>query len=141
MILKSESGMTLIEVLASVVIIGIVFVTFFYFFVQDHLHTSINGEKLTATQLAQGELSKVLHSDINDQSLYGQCDPNIPDGTDNIIACYDTSNKLNNHAYHTYVYIQKQDSVDSLGLYFVVAKTYYHGNSFVELYNYTSKSQ
>jgi prepilin-type N-terminal cleavage/methylation domain-containing protein len=53
---KAESGFTLVEVLASIVILGIILTTFFGFFSQSLLFSSKNEEDLQAINLARKTL-------------------------------------------------------------------------------------
>jgi prepilin-type N-terminal cleavage/methylation domain-containing protein len=53
---KAESGFTLLEVLASIVILGIILTTFFSFFSQSLLFSAKNEEDLQAINLARKTL-------------------------------------------------------------------------------------
>ncbi len=129
--LKSEKGMTLIEILASVIIITVVLTTFFSFFIQNHIHTALNGEKYTATQLAEQKLSNVLQLP-EDNMLSHHC-PAPPDLAPQHIACNDFNDTIGNRSYHTYVFVQEKDKT---GLYMVISRSYYKKDSYAELYNY-----
>lgn len=50
---KKESGLTLIEVVASIVILSIVLISFASLFLQSTKHTKYNKEKLTAVEVAE----------------------------------------------------------------------------------------
>lgn len=52
-ILHSQKGLTLIEILASIVILSIVVITFFTFFINSSGYTSISSEKFQTTNLAR----------------------------------------------------------------------------------------
>lgn len=54
-----EGGLSLVEVLATLVILGIVFITFFSFFTQSATFTKHNKEKLTAVQVAEDVVASV----------------------------------------------------------------------------------
>src|SRR4051794_9836701 len=121
--LKSEKGLTLIEILASITIITVVLTTFFSFFIQNHIHTTINGEKFTATQLAQQKLAEVLQ--IPEKNiLTHHC--SVPQGrTFPHQTCYNFTEKIGRNSYDTYVFVQKEDSS---GLYPVISRTFYRQN-------------
>lgn len=53
LILKEEKGMTLLEILASLVIFAIVFIPLFSFFTQSAIFTKHNEEKLSAIDVAE----------------------------------------------------------------------------------------
>lgn len=131
--LKSEKGMTLIEVLASIVIISVVLTTFFAFFIQSHINTAMNSDKLTASQLSEAKLSTILRSTDSDV-LHHSC--SLPTGTATVhLSCFDYTSHIGKSVYHTYVFIQAKD--DS-GLYPVISRTYYRAGNYTELYNYYS---
>ncbi|TWT08388.1 type II secretion system protein [Planococcus sp. CPCC 101016] len=56
---KNEKGLTLVEILAALVILGIVLVSFMSFFTQSAKFTTYNYEKLTAVQVAEDVISNV----------------------------------------------------------------------------------
>jgi len=57
--LQNEKGLTLVEILAAVVILAIVLVSFSNFFLQSAKHTKYNNEKLTAVQVAEEVIADV----------------------------------------------------------------------------------
>jgi len=54
-----EGGLTLVEILAALVILTIVFTAFFSFFTQSAIFTKHNKEKLTAVQVAEEVVADV----------------------------------------------------------------------------------
>ncbi|AOV07588.1 type IV pilus modification PilV family protein [Sporosarcina ureilytica] len=56
---RKESGLTLIEVLASIVILSIVLISFSSLLLQSTKHTKYNKEKLTAVQVAEEIVAEV----------------------------------------------------------------------------------
>ena len=66
---KNEKGLSLVEVLAAVVILSIVLITFMNFFVQSAKHTKFNNEKLTAVQVAEDVVAKVRENKFRDKNV------------------------------------------------------------------------
>ncbi|MBB4825863.1 prepilin-type N-terminal cleavage/methylation domain-containing protein [Sporosarcina luteola] len=66
---NKEQGMTLVEILASLVILGIVFVGFMTVFPQMTNFNEKTGSKLETMNLARSELD-----DIKDDGIPGQCE-------------------------------------------------------------------
>ncbi len=64
--MKNEKGFTLVEILASMVILFIVLISFFGFFTQSALFTRINQDSLQATNLAE-EVMAVLRGKKEDE--------------------------------------------------------------------------
>lgn len=56
---QNEEGMTLVELLAAIVLLGIVLVAFMSFFTQSAKFTAHNHETLTAVQVAEGVVADV----------------------------------------------------------------------------------
>lgn len=59
--LKGERGVTLLEVLASIVILSIIVVTFLTFFIQSARTTNRSEEVLDRTFFAQTEMEEIYH--------------------------------------------------------------------------------
>lgn len=57
--LAKEQGFSLIEILAAIVILSIVLISFVSFFAQSAKHTKYNNEKLTAVQVGEEFVAKV----------------------------------------------------------------------------------
>ncbi|UJF28159.1 prepilin-type N-terminal cleavage/methylation domain-containing protein [Planococcus sp. 107-1] len=57
--IKSEKGLTLVEVLAATVILGIVLISFMSFFAQSARFTVHNSEKLTAVEVAEDVMGEI----------------------------------------------------------------------------------
>lgn len=55
----NEKGFTLIEVVAAIVIISLVTLTFFQFFIQSNKISTYNNEKLLVVNLANAELERL----------------------------------------------------------------------------------
>lgn len=51
--LKEEHGMSLVEVVASIVLITIILLSFFSFFINSAKHTKYNEEKLSSIEIAE----------------------------------------------------------------------------------------
>ena len=88
-IIKNEKGLTLVEILAALVILGIVLVSFMSFFTQSAKFTAHNSEKLTAVQVGEEVVAdvrdlnainllkdtkgyKLISNDIEDRTTYKQ---------------------------------------------------------------------
>lgn len=69
--IQSSQGMTLVELLAAIALLGIVLVTFMTFFVQSAKFTAHNQETLTAVQVAE-EIVAELRDIENIGSLNGK---------------------------------------------------------------------
>lgn len=63
-IIQNNRGLTLVEILAALVILGIVLVTFMSFFTQSAKFTAFNNEKLTAVQVAEDVVAQVRIGDL-----------------------------------------------------------------------------
>lgn len=57
--MKNENGFTLVEVLASLVIITIILLSFSRIFIQNNDHANLNTEKLVAIHLADAYLERL----------------------------------------------------------------------------------
>ena len=60
---RCENGLTLIEVLASVVILSIVLISFSSILLQSVKHTKYNEEKLTAVDIAEEIVGKIRNGE------------------------------------------------------------------------------
>lgn len=58
-LMKNEKGLTLVEILAALVILGIVLVSVMSFFTQSAKFTTHNNEKLTNVQIAEEVVAEV----------------------------------------------------------------------------------
>ena len=83
----NEKGLSLVEVLAAVVILSIVLITFLNFFVQSAKHTKFNNEKLTAVQVAEDVIAKVRENKFKEKIVGDVV-------TDNTYEGYDVSIKI-----------------------------------------------
>jgi prepilin-type N-terminal cleavage/methylation domain-containing protein len=83
----NEKGLSLVEVLAAVVILSIVLITFLNFFVQSAKHTKFNNEKLTAVQVAEDVVAKVRENQFKAKRVGDIV-------TDNTYEGYDVSIKI-----------------------------------------------
>lgn len=63
--LQNEKGMTLVELLIAIVLLGIVLVSFMSFFTQSAKFTAHNNEKLTAVQVAEDVIAEVRQGNLN----------------------------------------------------------------------------
>lgn len=67
---KNESGLTLVEVLASIVILSLIVVTFLSFFINSARTTEISGDNLDASFIAQEYMEEIYNIVANNhQSL------------------------------------------------------------------------
>ncbi|WP_438311216.1 type IV pilus modification PilV family protein [Sporosarcina sp. FA9] len=64
-----EKGVTLVEILATLVLLSIVLIGFFSFFTQSATFTKHNKEKLTAVQIAEDVVAKIRNSEYPDTNL------------------------------------------------------------------------
>lgn len=58
-LLKSNKGVSLVEVIASVVLISLALISFYQLFINSQKTATYNNEKLAAIQLAQAELERL----------------------------------------------------------------------------------
>lgn len=63
---KKESGFTLIEVVASIVIITIILLSFSQLFIQSNKTAAYNNEKLVAINMAEAELERLKMSPFSE---------------------------------------------------------------------------
>ena len=68
--MHKEEGLTLVEILAALVILGIVLVSFMSFFTQSAKFTTFNYEKLTAVQVAEDVVANVRENSLDYKTLY-----------------------------------------------------------------------
>lgn len=61
---NNENGLTLIEILASIVILSIIVVTFLTFFINSARTTNVSADVIDASYLAQKEMEKFYHYSI-----------------------------------------------------------------------------
>lgn len=61
-VLSSEKGVTLIEILAALVILGIIVVSFLTFFIQSSRTNNISGTIIDATYVAQAQIEEVFNN-------------------------------------------------------------------------------
>jgi prepilin-type N-terminal cleavage/methylation domain-containing protein len=64
MIMRNNHGFTLVEILASIVILGLIATVFFQMFIFSQKTTTGNQEKLVAINVAQGVLERLNHSNF-----------------------------------------------------------------------------
>lgn len=62
--IRNNKGLTLVEILAALVVLGIVLVSFMSFFTQSAKFTAHNDEKLTAVQVAEEIVAEVRQGDF-----------------------------------------------------------------------------
>ncbi|OIJ18362.1 hypothetical protein BKP45_12360 [Anaerobacillus alkalidiazotrophicus] len=127
----SQGGFTLIEVLASLVILSIILVTFFSFFNQALIFSGKNEEKLVAYNLARKTLNIVEedYADLNGIELTISCESYPTNYRDDLkLALYETTcyYKENNRYYFPEITITKQsfDNFTSPVLYLIHVKIY-----------------
>jgi len=56
---KDERGLTLVEVIASIVLITIILLSFFSFFINSAKHTKFNEEKLSSIEIAENIIGDI----------------------------------------------------------------------------------
>ena len=59
MIIKNQKGVTLVELLASLILITIILLAFFSIFIQSSKHTKFNEEKLTSIEIAEDVIATI----------------------------------------------------------------------------------
>ncbi len=111
--MSNNRGFTLVEVLASIVILGILASAFFQFFVFSQKTTTGNQEKLVAINIAQGVLERVknnVYPEINVPQTYNESICNSTDETCKKRYKID----INNQAYSIKIEVggQLEDSMD-----------------------------
>lgn len=67
-LLKEERGISLMEVVASIVLITIILISFFGFFIQSSKHTKFNEEKLKSIEIAENVIAEIRKSPDNYKS-------------------------------------------------------------------------
>lgn len=70
--LQNDNGLTLVKILAAIVILAIVLVSFSSFFLQAAKHTKYNKEKLTAVQVAEEVIADVREGKYQDNDGYSK---------------------------------------------------------------------
>lgn len=63
--LKEERGISLVEVVASIVLITIILISFFSFFIQSAKHTKFNEENLTSIEIAENIIANIRSNPTN----------------------------------------------------------------------------
>lgn len=58
-IMKNQKGISLVEVIASLVLITIALLSFYQLFINTHKTATYNNDKLVAIQLSQAELERI----------------------------------------------------------------------------------
>lgn len=141
--LKNNQAFTLIEVLASITILGIVLTIFLSFFSNATLFSSKTEDKLSAINLAEKELYEVTNS------LQTYCTNNINTNT-NTYACEDPtvipsdqfrrpSIDINNKSYQSVVTpLTPSTQEKSLGLLPISVSIKKDGTSLTTFYGYVS---
>ncbi|CQR48021.1 hypothetical protein BN1058_02361 [Paraliobacillus sp. PM-2] len=59
--LKNQNGLTLVEVLVSILILSIIIVTFLTFFIQSEKNTNVSEDVLDASYVAQTQLERLYY--------------------------------------------------------------------------------
>lgn len=100
-VLQKENGFSLIEVVASIVIITIILFSFFQLFIQSNKTAAYNNEKLVLINLADGQLERIQalsFSNITELRGYISSTNNIPIQLNNkeyIVKIEETNYKVN----------------------------------------------
>lgn len=111
---KNEKGFSLIEVIASIVIISIVLLSFFQLFIQSNKTAVANNEKLVVINLADAQLERLK---INPTELTGL--EGVP--INNFPKKYNlTPIQLNNKTYTVQVEVIVSSNDKTIGLYNIV---------------------
>lgn len=71
--LKNNNGLTLVEILAALVLLSIVLVTFMTFFTQSAKFTANNHETLTAVQVAEDIVGKIRNTKSIALTSFSDC--------------------------------------------------------------------
>ncbi|WP_033543613.1 type IV pilus modification PilV family protein [Planococcus sp. CAU13] len=104
--LKNNDGLTLVEILAALVLLSIVLITFMSFFTQSAKFTASNEETLTAIQVAEDVVAKVRDIKAFEEiELFN----NFEEG--------ENDSYINKDSYYLYeVTVKKENRVDDLDL-------------------------
>jgi prepilin-type N-terminal cleavage/methylation domain-containing protein len=125
-----NSGMTLIEVLASIAILSIILIGFGSVFTLNAKHTGTNDSRLTAQNLAEKEMNEALSKpNLNTEELCTDKPANAPEHT----GCQKSEVEIAKHTYATYIFT-RNSAPDALPT--IIVRTYYNENNYVELYDY-----
>lgn len=129
--LNKEDGFTLIEVLASLVILSIILITFFSFFNQALLFSSKNEDRLVAYNLARKTLNIVTqsHTNVTEEEITISCETYPIHYSSQLIAVLEPANcyyKVNEVKYFPEITIRKQTypEITNTTLYIVHVKIY-----------------
>lgn len=71
-LIQKENGLTLVEILAALVILGIVLVSVMSFFTQSAKFTAHNNEKLTNVQVAEEVIAEVRRGVYTDDQSFNK---------------------------------------------------------------------
>jgi prepilin-type N-terminal cleavage/methylation domain-containing protein len=115
--LKKQEGLTLVEVLVSLVLVSIVLISFFVFFSQTTLFSGKNEEKLVAFHLASKTLSivenKYRNTTMASNNLSLNCG-NFPPEIETMLYPSSCFYKNNNKNYYPEITLTKQNDLPSL---------------------------
>lgn len=133
---KKNKGFTLVEVLAAITLLSVIFVGFSSAFSFQMKTSSLNSNKLTAQNMSLEELNNVLSQQtLNLSNNYSSIPTNSPA---NFVSCTEKTTTVNGRDYDTYIYVlDKGTSEDSKQ---IIVRTYYSSDSYVELSDYFVKN-
>ncbi|WP_161974819.1 type IV pilus modification PilV family protein [Bacillus timonensis] len=122
---KNQNGITLIEVLASIVILSLIIVTFVPMFIQSAKTNNISKSITESTYLAESELEEIIHLNTKSAS------PSLLELSTQMLSKGYSNDPSCSHCYgmmkdDRYVFVQLKDTTTDLGK--VVLKIYRDSN-------------
>lgn len=126
---SNQKGLTLVELLASIVILSIIVVTFTTFFIQSAKTTSMSSDITDATYIAQTEMEEIYH--ISTITTY---DDTIQQLKQKYQQCANDATKLCTTIDTYYVQVTFYDSEDAIDTTTTLLK-----NVLIQVYNSSNK--
>src|SRR5690606_29094949 len=93
-LLKEERGISLVEVVASIVLITIILISFFGFFIQSSKHTKFNEERLKSIEIAENVIAEIRTSPDNYKNNTPIPEVSVTDGYKVVLTIDDGPNTL-----------------------------------------------
>jgi prepilin-type N-terminal cleavage/methylation domain-containing protein len=133
-IMRNNRGFTLVEVLASIIILGILATVFFQMFIFSQKTTTSNQEKLVAVNVAQGMLERIKHDvkldepyrmypEITSTGTYTISNCGVYSGTDKTDCEKRYKTMVNDINYTIEIQIKVADEAESgMGLYWAIVR-------------------
>ena len=92
--LKEERGVSLVEVVASIVLVTIILLSFFGFFVNSAKHTKFNEDKLTSIEIAENIIATIRSNPIEYRNNVSNKEVNVSSEYISSITIIDGPNAL-----------------------------------------------